>query len=168
MINYRKMPQGVEEAFCKLLSDFVRRNKLKLVVETGVCHGVSSFCLLDSVPDNGCVISIEPSVRNLKELIVPPSYYPKWILVHGKSQDVLNNVFKLVGKIDLFLHDSCHRYEVMMFEYRLARKYARFIASHDINHSGAGTVWEDFKAESNLEILTKANKWVIARNLDVD
>ncbi len=112
------------------------------VVETGVSSGVSSSVILRALEDNqkGELISIElPEVREPGWLI-PAELRRRWRLMLGRSQDVLPSILEELGTIDLFLHDSEHTYENMMFEYDAAWKFLRvggILVSDDIGWNSA-------------------------------
>jgi len=64
----------------------------------------------------------------------------KWSIIFGDSKVVLPELLAKLGSIDVFLHDSLHTYEHMMFEYKTAWKYLRqpkIIISDDINANNA-------------------------------
>jgi len=159
-------PQGIELKCVDDIVKFIQSKKLRVVVETGVAFGVSTNAILGAIPDDGLLVSIENNPYTLNSLLVLPKYYKKWLFVYGDSADVLSNVVKLVGSIDLFWHDGLHRATAMKQEYETALPHSRFIGSHDINHPGAGTVWNDFVEEHNMEVLLRRSKWAFARNPD--
>ena len=98
-------------------------------------------------------------------MVVLPRLYGKCLFVYGTSKDVLPQLFKTIGQIDLFWHDSLHKYEYMKFEYETALPYSRYIGSHDINHIGAGNVWNEFVTKNNIKIILQKSKWAIGENL---
>ena len=114
----------------------VREFKPKVLIETGVMHGLTSQFLLHAIEKNkfGKLISIDypsyfetgPANKDGYTETLPPKrepgwavsekYKPYWELLIGKSVDVLPNVLKQNPMIDIFLHDSEHTYETMWFE----------------------------------------------------
>ncbi|BDB99152.1 class I SAM-dependent methyltransferase [Saccharolobus caldissimus] len=90
-----------------------------VVIETGVGPGVSSTFILYAL-NKGVLYSID--VRETLEngrpvgFLVPHELRNKWKLYIGKSREVLPSILRYVNKIDIFLHDSEHTYENVMFE----------------------------------------------------
>jgi predicted O-methyltransferase YrrM len=124
----------------------VRAVKPSVVVETGVCNGVSTMCVLSAMEENGhgTLHSIdfpyyadEPLSEFRAETfeeyggaaipadkrpgwLVPDELRHRWELHEGKSQRVLPEVIVDRERLDLFLHDSEHSVPCMMFEFELA------------------------------------------------
>jgi predicted O-methyltransferase YrrM len=105
----------------------------KLVVETGVANGVSTAYLLLALQKNGQGVlhSIGLDDRGYlpegKALgwIVPDWLRPHWISHVGDSRELLPKILKELGSIDVFIHDSLHTYEHMLWEYRAAFPHIR-------------------------------------------
>lgn len=137
-----------------------------VVVETGVCNGVSSLCLLLGLAEGegGRLCSVDYPYRADEDLAafreetfegyggaaVPPGEEPGWIvpddlrdrwtLVMGKSQRELPRLLAGMDAIDLFLHDSEHSVPCMIFEYELAWEWLRpggVLVSDDIRWNDA-------------------------------
>lgn len=146
----------------------VRQMKPDLVVETGVCSGYSTALILKAMEINqrGMLYSIDyPEVLGQENgnedfwdgkgsavvppdkssgWLVPDSLRGRWELRLGKTQDLLAPLVKEVGSIDVFIHDSEHSYECMMFEYIVAWPALRVggaLVSDDI---GWNTAFFDF------------------------
>ena len=144
----------------------VRTLKPAVVVETGVAAGVSSALILEALKDNergllysidfpnywaqnylskaeqsrlGCSAELFPSLESLGKapgFAIPQSLETRWALRLGKSKDILPNLLTEIGKTDIFLHDSEHTYDNMMFEYTTAWDYlpkGGLLLSHDIS-----------------------------------
>lgn len=142
----RRMPPPL------FLYSVVRTLEPEIVVETGVASGVSSAFILKALEDNnkGILYSIDlPGHVVLvhgKETgyVIPHDLRKRWILKVGKSKDILPDLVREVGRIDIFLHDSEHTYENMMFEYSTAWPCISnkgLLLSHDIS---ANNAWRDF------------------------
>jgi hypothetical protein len=123
---------GMKEIALYLL---IRKIKPKLMIETGVAQGISSYFILKAMRDNGMgrLISIDYPNYDRKGMvngegeldrtftpkargpgwIVPSSLRGSWKLILGKSQDVLPRTNE---KFDCFMHDSEHTYKTMTFE----------------------------------------------------
>lgn len=135
---------GLESA--KAMYALVRMHEPSVIIETGVCNGVSSLLILSALDQNnsGHLYSIDypmyadaalPEFRETtypewhaysaipsdKEpgWIIPEELKQRWSLRTGKSQRQLPKLVTDVGEIDMFLHDSEHTHPCMMFEYEL-------------------------------------------------
>jgi hypothetical protein len=145
-----------------LLYLLVRKFRPKLVIETGVGQGASTYFILKAMRDNGFgkLVSIDLPNRNSggrvnvdgkvegtyvpKNLtpgwLVPKTWRKNWKLILGDSKSVLP---KLRYAPDFFFHDSEHSYKTMKFEYDWALDHMRsgVISSDDIGWSRA---WKEF------------------------
>jgi hypothetical protein len=116
-----------------------------VVVETGVCNGVSSLAILHALDHNGHgqLHSVDLPFRADEDLdefraetfddyggaaipadrdpgwIVPDRLRDRWDLRIGKSQHELPQLLPEIGPVDVFLHDSEHSHPCQMFEYEL-------------------------------------------------
>jgi len=139
----------------------VRAVKPLVVVETGVAAGVSSAFILKALEENdkGILYSIDlpnyemvycSKIRKEASSILPPNAKPgfviphklknRWVLKIGKSSDILPELLNHLGRINLFLHDSEHTYENMMFEYNISWPYLSkggILLSHDVEWNNA-------------------------------
>jgi len=106
----------------------VRAFQPKIIVETGVANGVSSAYLLLALQANGHghLYSIGlnephflPSGRSLG-WVVPEELRSRWKLLVGNSQTILPGLLDEIGSTDIFIHDSLHTYEHMLWEFREA------------------------------------------------
>jgi hypothetical protein len=98
-----------------------------LAVETGVCYGVTSACLLQAMQQNriGRLHSIDlpPLARKADQYVgslIPHDLRSRWTLHRGNAQRLLAPLLRQLGPIDLFLHDSLHTYEHMRLEFDAA------------------------------------------------
>jgi predicted O-methyltransferase YrrM len=126
---------GIMDFSCSaLLFQLVRTLKPRVVVETGVANGASSTFILWAMEANGvgALYSIDWSesgelsfVPQGKEIgwMVPDELRKRWHLEIGRSEEKLDPLLKQIGTIDIFLHDSDHSYETMMYEYKAAWPY---------------------------------------------
>ena len=123
----------------------VRVMQPDLVVETGVCDGFSSRFLLLAMERNrrGTLHSVDlpnqdveldqggnrqrdvmPSGRETGWL-VPAGLRGRWRLHLGDARELLPRLLPALGSIDIFIHDSLHTYDHMLFEYRTAWPHQR-------------------------------------------
>lgn len=142
------------------LYDLIREASPDIMVETGVCNGFSSSVILKAMQDNGKghlysvdlpvnLDDITPEVKTGAVLppgkesgwAVPYELRERWDLKIGNTYHELPNIFEsLSSDIDIFLHDSDHSYETMMFEFALAwrnLKEDRFLLADNIDFSQA-------------------------------
>jgi predicted O-methyltransferase YrrM len=111
----------------------VRAFAPEVVVETGVASGVSTSYLLLALQKNGhgTLHSIElgdprylpPGKAN--GWIVPDWLKSNWVLHIGDSRKLLPQVLQELGSVDVFIHDSLHTYDHMLWEYRAAFPHIR-------------------------------------------
>lgn len=155
----------------------VRKMKPKILVETGVCNGISSTFLLLAIAKNDCgkLYSIDfPEVEGKKYddkvfwegkkgdtipsgkesgWVIPDYLRKNWDFIKGKSQDKLPKLLNNLESIDFFLHDSEHSYECMWFEFNLAYEFLKLegiLISDDIHWNQS---FYDFSKKYNKEII---------------
>lgn len=114
----------------KILNQYaaVRALAPDLVVETGVANGVSSAYLLLALQKNGkgCLHSIglaDPAfLPPEKQLgwLVPKWLRSPWQIHVGDAREILPNLLTQLGNIGIFIHDSHHSYDHMMWEFETA------------------------------------------------
>lgn len=168
----------------------VRKLKPEILVETGVCNGVSTAFILQALYQNnyGKLYSIDLPEEQGKQYdntyfwdgkggavipkdelpgwLIPDKLRSRWELILGKSQDKLPALLKSLGEIDFFMHDSEHSYECMLFEYTEAYKYLRtngLLLSDDYK---ANEAFKDFSGSVNKKVyqLNKSVGYLIKRN----
>lgn len=124
----------------------VRALEPTVVVETGVCNGFSTLCVLHALSknDHGHLHSIDYPYYADEDLsdfraatfenyggaaipsdkqpgwIVPAELRSRWTLRTGKSQRELPHLVTNTDEIDLFIHDSEHSVPCMLYELELA------------------------------------------------
>jgi predicted O-methyltransferase YrrM len=117
----------------KVLNQYaaVRALKPSCVVETGIANGVSSSYLLLALQKNGrgCL----HSVGLADPVFLPAGKEPGWLIpewlrsswqMHlGDARDILPSLFAQLGRTDIFIHDSLHTYDHMMWEFETAYPY---------------------------------------------
>jgi predicted O-methyltransferase YrrM len=111
----------------------VRALRPQVVVETGIANGVSSAYILLALHRNqrGALHSIGlPDPAYLPEGMEAGWFVPKWLRkpwhVHlGDAKEILPKLLPELGRIDIFLHDSLHTYEHMLWEFEIAYPFLR-------------------------------------------
>ncbi len=155
-----------------LLYVLVRLLSPKEVVETGVWFGFSTSQILQAMADNGKgelhsvdapnIVYDAGSHVDAKPLpkqtdtgfVIPKGLLGRWELARGYSRDALPPLLERIGKIDVFIHDSEHTYENMLFEYRLGWEHLNqggVLVSDDI---GLNQAFNDFCREVNTPAYT--------------
>jgi len=149
-------PFDIKSAFLFLL---IRKFKPRIVVETGVAQGGSSYVMLKALQINGVgkLISVDLESRNPEGYAYSdgtrdPVYVPKnltvgwlvpdelrsfWALKLGRSSKVLPTID---DDIDFFYHDSEHSYENMTFEFEWAYAHLKeggMLAADDVGWNRA-------------------------------
>lgn len=152
-LNRQGKGLGIPKHEILTLYDFIKANNIKRVIETGVCHGVSSAYILAALPADGLLISIEPDTGLTIGEVIPDELRNKWRLIPGKSQDVLLDVFNTNPCIDLFLHDSDHHATTQQFEFGTALPFVKYIASHDISLFDSGIAWKGLKIIPGVKLI---------------
>jgi hypothetical protein len=135
-----------------------RVNKPRVVIETGVWTGKSSWFILKALSDNerGKLYSVDKGVRTIGDEklptneiggFVPKSLRDRWTLLIGDSKDILPKLVRHIGRLDIFFHDSSHTYEHMLFEFRTMWPFIAkqgYLCSDDVSSNNA---WIDFMSE---------------------
>lgn len=111
----------------------VRAFAPEVIVETGVASGVSSSYLLLALQKNGRGIlhSIELGDPHYLPSGKPPGWIvPEWLkgrwnLHIGDSRVLLPQLLQEIRQIDIFIHDSLHTSDHMLWEYRVAFPFIR-------------------------------------------
>ncbi len=90
------------------------------ILETGVANGLSTRIILEAIVMNRRGILVSTEIEKEVGPLVPDSLRMHWQLHVGKPSSVLTETLEEVGQVDLFLHDSDHSYENMLFEFKKA------------------------------------------------
>ncbi len=153
-------PADIGKENGRLIYSLIRENKPDIVVETGVCNGLSSAIILKALDDNkkGKLYSVDlPAKVGSKDIpdertgavippykksgwIVPDKLRSRWTLKIGDTFKKTPTVFEENENIDIFIHDSDHSYEGMMFEFSLAWRHLKeggFLLADNIDRNPA-------------------------------
>jgi hypothetical protein len=134
--EFRSLSDGNADLFAKkILNQYavVRALAPDCIVETGIANGVSSLYLLLALQKNrrGTLHSI--GLADYTHL--PPGKAPGWLVpqwlrapwqVHlGDARAILPDLLARLGSISIFIHDSLHTYDHMMWEFETAYPHLR-------------------------------------------
>ncbi len=104
----------------------VRTLRPRVVVETGVCYGVTSAFILKALAVNGggtlCSIDLPPLGKEADSFVgclILPELKKRWCLLRGLSKSVLPRLLRELRTVDVFVHDSLHTYRNMRREFEL-------------------------------------------------
>ena len=155
----------------------IRVLKPRLVVETGVAQGISTYYFLKALELNGAgrLFSVDHPNRDpagysydgkVDKVYVPEKLSPGWLvpdslrgrweLRFGRSSEILPT---LDFEVDMFHHDSEHSYQNMMFEYEWALQHlvgGGVLSSDDVSWNRAFT---DFVGRHHGELRVLINDW---------
>lgn len=142
--RYSSWDYGIGTTLAVVLYAICRRQKPDVVVETGVASGISSSYILCALEQNkhGQLYSIDsPWWReNQSGWLIPDYLRHRWHLIQGRSSEKLAPLLKEAGEIDIFLHDSEHSYQNMLWEFQTAWTYLKaggLSLSHNIDNNDA-------------------------------
>jgi hypothetical protein len=122
----------------QLLFHLVRASQPDVVVETGIGNGRSSAIILAAMDLNGIGVLHSVDIGDDVGALVPDRH-PRWVTHIGDgSPAALEGIIQRVGAVDIFIHDSDHRYRAQRAEYEIAERYGSsnfLLASDDVNWS---------------------------------
>jgi hypothetical protein len=155
-------------ALARLCYALCRALRPSLVVETGVCYGVTSAFFLHALSQNGKgvlhSIDLPPLGRNAGEFvgkIVPEGIRSRWTLHRGASKTVLPRLLRNVGPVDFFIHDSLHTYRNMRRELSTITPHlapTALVLSDDIECNSAFREWTEKEKPSYWAVLRESSK----------
>lgn len=125
-----------------MLYALVRQYRPRIIVESGGNIGMASSFILKAMQDEGIdgrLYSIERSAKIVAGSLIPEEIKGPYVPLQGAVEDFLNGD-QLPGEIDMFLHDSTHRYAHMMMEFEQFWPRLRpggLLVSHDVNMNAA-------------------------------
>lgn len=174
--------KGISDESLKLIYTIIRKEKPKIVVETGVCNGFSTGVILYALEKNqkGRLYSIDypfhsdDSIDEFKSetfsgyggASIPADKNPGWVVKdqlkerweykEGKSQKILPELVNELEKIDIFMHDSEHSHPAMMFEYEIVWPLlTNMLISDDISWNQAFDIFSEVRVPEKKMKLNK-------------
>jgi len=164
----------------------IRVSKPKVVVETGVGPGGSTALILRALEKNkkGHLFSIDLPGNDAKVYpligrsynihlppgyevgwLVPPNLKPRWTLIIGDAKEQLPLLVRALEKIDVFLHDSLHTEEHILFELSTVSPLmgtGGLLLADDVNKSWS-TSFVDFCQRRGLPYCVLSNRLGVSR-----
>jgi predicted O-methyltransferase YrrM len=135
------------------LYGLTRWQRPKIVVETGGYLGMSSAFILKALADEGLaqarLYSLEMNRDCDHGAMIPTELRSQFVPMSGRVEDILKRD-ELPRKVDMFLHDSSHRYRHMLWEFRQFWERLRnggLLVSHDVHFNAA---FAEFVAETHV------------------
>ncbi|MGB2605798.1 MAG: class I SAM-dependent methyltransferase [Candidatus Sulfotelmatobacter sp.] len=133
---------------CYALTRIKRPN---VIIETGVCYGVTSSFMLKALQINGrgslYSIDLPPLGENADAFVgrlIPADLRRNWKLNRGSSRKLLSGILESIGAVDMFVHDSLHTYRNMRFEFELVAPHLSsdaIVVADDIEGNSAFDEW---------------------------
>ncbi|MBN1433376.1 class I SAM-dependent methyltransferase [Candidatus Fermentibacterales bacterium] len=150
--------------WCSLLYAICRLAAPRTVVETGVFWGYSSIHILAALERNGrgSLHSLDVTPERLLSrglesgVAIPDRLRRRWDITIGESALALPGLLDRLGRIDIFVHDSEHTDENMLFEYRTAWPHIReggLLISHDVGQEDSP--FSEFAREAGAACLIR-------------
>jgi len=155
-----------------------------VVIETGVCYGVTSSYLLQALRVNGMgrlhSIDLPPLGKQGDEFVgflVPPDLRAAWSLYRGTSRRLLPEILAKVENPDLFIHDSLHTAPNMRREFETVwpalrpggvlvaddvHRNSAFLEMQTHSEVGQSTILKEREKLSYLGILVKKQEGAVA------
>ena len=187
----RYTPGAMLSAQASHLYAIIRERKPRVIIETGVCNGLSSAIALAALARNnfGHLYSIDlPEFTGQSNAVqrfwsgkggavvpadqcsgwlVPEALRGRWTLRLGKSSELLPKLLDEVSPVNLFIHDSEHSFENQLFEFRAA--FARLttggvIFASDINWSKAFDVFAGEVSQQARKFFIDYSLGLVVRN----
>ncbi len=128
---------------CATLYALTRWQRPTVIVESGGYLGMSSAFILKALADENLpdakVYSIEMDPDCAHGVLVPDEFRANFIPLRGDVKELIKGR-ELPSAIDLFLHDSSHRYRHMLWEFRAFWPRLRdrgLLVSHDVHFNAA-------------------------------
>lgn len=128
---------------CATLYGLTRWQRPTIIVESGGYLGMSSAFILKALADEGLtnakLYSLEWNRDCDHGALIPSELRRQFVPLCGRVEDFIKRD-ELPSRIDMFLHDSSHRYRHMLWEFRQFWGRLRdggLLVSHDVHFNAA-------------------------------
>jgi predicted O-methyltransferase YrrM len=128
---------------CAALYGLVRWRRPSIIVESGGYVGMSAAFILKALADEGLtdahLYSIEFNRECPHGVLIPENLRAAFIPLNSDVRDLVKGD-QLPATMDMFMHDSSHRYRHMLWEYKTFWSRLRdggLLVSHDVHFSAA-------------------------------
>lgn len=159
---------NADTVLAELCYVLARALRPKIVVETGVCHGITSAHFLAALGRNqhGELHSIDlpplaaESAGDIGAAI-PIALRDRWHLHCGVSHRVLGPLLPQLPEIDIFLHDSLHTRRNLLMEFRRVWPRLRpggVLIADDVEGNSAFAEWAERSDIQSVLAVQQANK----------
>jgi len=134
---------GVHAATGHTLYSLIRAMTPRVVLETGVANGHSTFLVLNALRANGTGVLYSTDIDEECGGLLDGTDRRQWnfrLLKRGRARHGFRDVVREAGKVDLFYHDSDHSYAAQHYEYqtvRAAMQGGSIFGSDDVDASYA-------------------------------
>lgn len=150
-------------------------SEARVIVELGVRGAVSTWALLDGLPPDGRLVSVDsdPHVAERQphptalieryKVLVPDRVAddPRWTLIIGDDRD--RKVRNRLPSCDLVFIDTTHEYEHTLAELRMAVGLgARRILLHDYATDDVARAIDTFRNGSSWRLTVEPSEWGLA------
>jgi hypothetical protein len=150
-----------DAAFSRAVWCTVAHLRPRVVVETGVAHGVTSRVILGALALHGegrlwsvDLPAVDPALHSEIGVAVPEALRRSWTYVAGTSRQRLPGLVAELGAVDVFVHDSLHTGRNVAFELDTVWPALR---------TNGVAIVDDIDHSLGLHgFLTTANAWCIA------
>ncbi len=120
----------------------VRLTEPKVVLETGVADGVSTYFLVNAIKNNGSgkILSVDVDKRAGVFLNENERSYWTFLLLRKPSPSSFKTLISSIKEVDIFVHDSDHSYKWQKLEYSSVKgkmKSGSILLSDDVDSSYA-------------------------------
>ena len=112
-------------------------------MESGGYLGMSAAFILKALADEGLagakLYSLESNQDCDHGALIPSELRSQFVSMRGRVEDLIEGD-ELPSRIDMFLHDSSHRYRHMLWEFRQFWKRlgdGGLLVSHDVHYNAA-------------------------------
>lgn len=132
------------------------------IVEFGVRGGVSTWALLDGLPDGGRLVSVDIDPDVPDKVPARVSDDPRWqlVLADDREPDIQR---LLPERAELVFIDTSHEYHHTIRELEIAQQlYARVIALHDYHTRDVADAVHGFARRTGWTLTVEESEWGFA------